>query len=203
MQLGDNLNREITAGVIAGDFSQIGPLSNALDQCSTAAGETWLLDLLDQHSCEAVRRFVSLPKSAQSLNTWFEIQRLRRPLLELLTQKYPHDPHHWLILAEYYFGTDQDFGKAESAIEVAKIRAAETGDFFRQVVGVAIRIALKQKDFAAVEEGLRTLLIYRPVKGHVDIEIESDFLTGLKTGDVDGRVEEEYRALVAKRESTF
>ncbi|UOD27740.1 hypothetical protein INH39_19800 [Massilia violaceinigra] len=79
-------------------------------------------------------------------------------------------------LTEHYHYHEEDIEKAAETVEIALQKAFVKNRQVRQVLGVRIRIALKRKDYATVNNSLSMLLTYELPHGGFDVALESDFI---------------------------
>jgi hypothetical protein len=79
-------------------------------------------------------------------------------------------------LTEHYHYHEEDIEKAAEAVEIALQKALVKDRQVRQVLGVRIRIALKRKDYATINNSLSMLLTYELPQGGFDVALESDFI---------------------------
>ena len=124
------------------------------------------------------------------------IEELQRKLSALRAQD-PHEPHHWIRLAEHFQYYATDLERALDAINKAIDKARQGNAFLRQAHGSRIRIALELRQFEYVEESLKALIAYRPPKDSPDVALEKDFIKKIPAGAVSDQLIASYKALLA------
>ncbi|NHZ67082.1 hypothetical protein [Massilia genomosp. 1] len=82
----------------------------------------------------------------------------------------------WIGLTEHYHYHEEDIEKAAETVEIAFQKALAKNRQVRQVLGARIRIALKRKDYAAINNSLSMLLTYELPQGGFDVALERDFI---------------------------
>jgi hypothetical protein len=82
----------------------------------------------------------------------------------------------WLGMAEHFHYHDVDLDRASESIEMALRNAIVQKELVRQVLGVRIRIALKQGRYEVVNQSLRELVNYQVPEGGLDVGFEKDFV---------------------------
>lgn len=99
-------------------------------------------------------------------------------------------------LTEHFHYHEEDIEKAAEAVEIALKKAFDGKRQVRQVLGVRIRIALKRKDYATINDSLLKLLTYELPQGGFDVALESDFIPQIALEATTTDLLEQYKDLV-------
>ena len=129
-----------------------------------------------------------LGKELQSLGRFDEAEAAIRDRIALQ----PELPEGWINLALHFHHYAAEHQKALAAIAKALEKAEQSGSFFRQAHLERIRIALELRAYSMIEESLVELVKYEPVRGSLDVRLETEFLVQIPKGAVSESVLQHY-----------
>ncbi len=102
----------------------------------------------------------------------------------------------WIGLTEHFHYHEEDIEKAAETVEIALQKSLKQGRQVRQVLGVRIRIALKRKDYAKVNDSLLKLLTYKLPPEGFDVAFEIDFIPEVAVAETSEDLLRQYKELV-------
>jgi hypothetical protein len=115
--------------------------------------------------------------------------------LQILEEQFRENPHDLGVLiglTEHFHYYSVDFARAASFAELALKEAFRQQSQVRQVLGIRVRIAIKNEDYDLVRDSITGILSYVPPAESIDVAFEGDFIADIPPGAIDASLIDRY-----------